>query len=405
MRTRAPRETDVVRRFAAAAVLSTAVALGVAGCNTSGTDSAPTQGDATAEPTPPSSPVISATTPRPSPVPPSPPQPTDEASEPVTASEVVGGLDRPWDVAFTPDGRAFLTEQDTGRVLELRDEGGVSEVHRFDVAAAGEGGLLGLAVSPDYSEDGLLYAYMSTDSDNRVVRFSPGGSAEAVVTGIPHGTIHNGGRIAFGPDDLLYIGTGDAGEGSRSQDPESLGGKILRVDPDGSAPTGNPFGTAVYSLGHRNVQGLSWDSDGQLYASEFGPDADDEINRIMAGGNYGWPEVTGTTDSDEFIDPVYVQQPPDASWSGMAFSVQPAVPQWAGDLLVASLRGERLWRLELGGQGTVTDAEELYVGEFGRLRTAAYAPDGALWLVTSNTDIYGSPREGDDRIIRLAPEA
>jgi glucose/arabinose dehydrogenase len=321
----------------------------------------------------------------------------------VAANEVTTGLDRPWGVAFTPDGRTFVTEQDSGRVLELTDGGELSEVQALEVAPQGEGGLLGLAASPDYADDGLLYAYLSTDSDNRVVRFRPGESPEPVLTGVPHGRIHNGGRIAFGPDGMLYVGTGDAGTGSRAQDPGSLAGKILRINPDGTVPADNRFDSPVYSLGHRNVQGLAWDADRQLYASEFGPDADDEINRITAGGNYGWPEVTGMTDGDDFIDPTYVRQPPGASWSGIALSARPAVPRWAGDLLIASLRGQRLWRLELGDDGAVTDAEELLVDEYGRLRTATFAPDGSLWLMTSNTDIYGDPQPGDDRIVRLAP--
>lgn len=340
--------------------------------------------------------------------------PAASASEPVQVTEVVTGLDRPWGLAFTPDGRVFVTEQDSGRVLELSESDGgradATEVLRIEVDPQGEGGLLGLAASPTWEDDGLLYAYHSTTDDNRVVRFEPGGTPEPILTGVPHGRIHNGGRLAFSPDGMLHIGTGDAGNASLAQDRDSLAGKTLRIAPDGSIPDDNPFGTAVWSLGHRNVQGLAWDAGGQLYASEFGPDADDEINRIEGGGNHGWPVVTGTADDERFVDPVHVRQPPEASWSGVALSADPAVPQWAGDLLVASLRGERLWRLQLGPEedgaeaASVVDAEGLLVDEYGRLRTAAYAPDGALWVVTSNTDIYGSPQEGDDRILRLSPE-
>ena len=394
--------------------LACALAVLIAGCTQNGEPAPAPAGSptgATAEATTQPSPTATAATEATSPAAPTPAfsTPATSSSEPVAAADVASDLERPWDVAFTPDDRIFVTEQDSGRLVELSN-GEAVEVQRFDVDSTGEGGLLGLAVAPDYPESGRLYAYLSTAEDNRVVRFRPGEQPDPVVTGIPHGSIHNGGRIAFGPDGLLYIGTGDAGESARAQDPGSLGGKILRVRPDGTVPDDNPTmgdngsASAVYSLGHRNVQGLAWDAGGQLYASELGPDADDEINRITAGGNYGWPDVTGTVESEAYIDPIFVRQPPEASWSGLAYSADPAVPQWAGDLLVASLRGERLWDLELAADGTIADADDLFAGTYGRLRTATFAPDGSLWLVTSNTDIYGSPSAGDDRIIRLAPQ-
>ena len=391
--------------------------VGVLGCT------APQNGQPEASPSPSSAPATAATaaspaasatgTPAAAPTgePTAEPRPT--ASAAIAVEDLVTGLDRPWGIAITPDERVFVGEQDSGRVLELtgheEDEPELTEIQVLDIEPEGEGGLLGLAASPTWDEDGLLYAYTSTSQDNRVVRFRPGESPEAVLTGIPHGPIHNGGRIAFGPDGLLYVGTGDAGESSRAQDESSLAGKILRVTPDGAVPPddeppgGNPFDSPVFSLGHRNVQGLAWDAEGRLYASEFGPDRDDELNRIEPGANYGWPVVTGAAGDDRFTDPVHVEQPPDASWSGAALSPDPAVPQWAGDLLVPSLRGQRLWHVELD-DGTVAGVEELFVETYGRLRTAVYAPDGALWVTTSNTDIYGSPRDGDDRILRIAPE-
>lgn len=333
----------------------------------------------------------------------------EEPEQPVEveASVVATGLEVPWEIVFTPGDRVFVTERDRGVVSELHDDGSTEEVARFEVDPAGEGGLLGLAASPDFADDTLLYAYYTTSDDNRVVRFpadgSEEGAGEEILTGIPRDQIHNGGRIAFGPDDRLYVSTGDAGEGSRSQDPDSLAGKILRLTPDGDVPDDNPEdGSPVYALGLRNVQGLAWDDEGRLYANEFGPQVDDEINVIEPGGNYGWPEVTGEAGVDGFIDPIVVRQPPDASWSGATVLRDDTIPRWEGDLFAAALRGERLWRFDLD-DGAVAGEEELLAGEFGRLRRVAQAPDGALWILTSNRDGRGDPVADDDRIIRFGP--
>jgi glucose/arabinose dehydrogenase/putative cell wall-binding protein len=307
------------------------------------------------------------------------------------------GLAQPWDVVHTPDGRAFVTERDTRRLLEIRD-GGVAEVQRLEASTDGEGGLLGLAVSPTYAEDGLLYAYVTSATDNRVVRFRPGQAPQAVLTGIPKARVHNGGRIAFGPDGMLYVGTGDAASPELAQDRDSLAGKILRITPEGRVPEGNPFGSPVWSYGHRNVQGLAFDASDRLLATELGPDRDDEINLIVAGGNYGWPEVTGTAEDPRFLDPVIVRQPAEASWSGATFLTEGALGEWEGDLFVAALRGSRLWRFRLTGdaQGLVED-EELLVGEHGRLRQVTQAPDGSLWVLTANGT--------GDRLLRIGPPA
>jgi glucose/arabinose dehydrogenase/putative cell wall-binding protein len=306
------------------------------------------------------------------------------------------GLSLPWDVAFTPDDRTFLTERDTGRLLELDPDGSRHEVQTFDVNPAGEGGLLGLAASPTFDDDGLLYAYITTRTDNRVVRFRPGSEPQPIVAGIPRANIHNGGRIAFGPDGMLYIATGDAAQPSLSQDGDSDAGKILRVRPDGSIPPDNPSGTRVWSSGHRNVQGLTWDADGTMYASELGPDCDDEINRIIAGRDYGWPDACGET-REGSESPIIVRQPPEASWSGATFLVDGAIRAWEGDLFVAALRGQRLWRFRLSEEGDrAVEAEEMLT-EFGRLRHVQQAPDGSLWILTSN----GS----DDKVIRIGPSA
>jgi glucose/arabinose dehydrogenase len=233
-----------------------------------------------------------------------------------------------------------------------------------------------------------------------------GETPEPILTGIPSNAYHDGGRIKFGPDGMLYVSTGDAGESGNSQDRNSLGGKILRIEPDGSIPPDNPFpGNPVYSYGHRNVEGLAWDSEGQLYASEFGASTWDEVNRIEAGQNYGWPAVEGRGGEDQgYVDPITVWPTSEASPSGAEIMVEGAIPQWEGDLFVAALRGERLWRLELNDSGEVVHREKLLDGEVGRVRDVIQAPDGSLWISTSNHDSYGSPlSEQDDRILRLAP--
>jgi glucose/arabinose dehydrogenase len=321
----------------------------------------------------------------------------------VVLSDVATDLEAPWDVAWLDDGRTLITERDTGRLLQLDDDGAVAELRTFGVDPAGEGGLLGLAVGPDGA---TVYAYLTTAEDNRVVSFAADDpdADEVVLDGIPSATTHNGGRIAFGPDDLLYVATGDAQDQPAAQDPDSLAGKVLRVTADGDAPDDNPFdGSPVWSLGHRNVQGLAFDPDGRLFAPEFGPDRDDEVNLIEPGENYGWPEVTGAAGVDGFVDPVLVRQPGDASWSGGAVLTDGAIPQWEGDLFVASLRGERLYRVPLEDGEVAGEPEELFVGELGRLREVTQAPDGSLWLLTNNRDGRGSPGDGDDRIVRLGP--
>jgi glucose/arabinose dehydrogenase/putative cell wall-binding protein len=317
---------------------------------------------------------------------------------------IATGLTAPWDVAFTPDGRAYLTERDTGRIHVREPDGSIRLVQTIPgVNNEGEGGLLGLTASPGFAQDGLLYAYVTTATDNRVVRFRPGEPPAPVLTGIPRGSNHNGGRIAFGPDGMLYVATGDAGVQSHSQDPASLAGKILRVTPDGAVPPGNPFGASpVWAVGIRNAQGLAWDAQGRLYATEFGPNRDDEVNIITAGSNYGWPVVTGAAGDPRFVDPIVVRQPTVASWSGAAVLTGGSIPAWEGSLFVAALRGQRLWRFSLA-EGVVTAAEELLVGEYGRLRAVAQAPDGALWVLTNNRDGRGSPVADDDRIIRIGP--
>jgi glucose/arabinose dehydrogenase len=325
---------------------------------------------------------------------------------PVEASVIATNLEVPWGFAFLPNGDALFTERDSGRLLRMDASGNIGEVQTLPTRGYGEGGSLGLAISPDYEEDGYVYAYYTTDQDNRVVRFRLGEEPEPILTGIPFNSYHDGGRISFGPDGMLYVATGDAGNPANSQDRSSLGGKILRLMPDGGVPEDNPFpNSLVYSYGHRNVEGLAWDERGRLYASEFGQDAFDEVNLIRPGENYGWPEVEGEGgEALGYVDPITTWSTSEASPSGAEILKSGAIPQWEGDLFVAALRGERLWRLELGPDGNVIGRHQLLRDEVGRIRNVVQAPDGSLWVTTSNLDGYGSPvSEQDDRILRLAP--
>ena len=311
---------------------------------------------------------------------------------------VVENLAVPWGIAFLPDGSALVAERDTARVVRVTPNGQVTTVGTVPgVVPGGEGGLLGLATSPNFASDNLVYAYFTAASDNRIVRmtFTGGqlGAPQPVLTGIPKASIHNGGRIVFGPDGMLYAGTGDAAQGSNAQNVNSLGGKVLRMTPTGQPAPGNPFpGSVVYSLGHRNVQGLAFDASGRLWVSEFGQNLADELNLIRAGGNYGWPTCEGACNRSEFIDPVRQWAPAEASPSGIAIA--------NNVIYMASLRGARLWRMPIAGDGVQTP-QAFFVGTYGRLRTVERSPDGGLWLATNNRDGRGTPRQGDDRILHV----
>jgi glucose/arabinose dehydrogenase len=321
-----------------------------------------------------------------------------DSKEPQTV--IAENLSVPWGITFLPNGDALIAERTTARILRIDASGGApEEVMTVPGVAtgAGEGGLLGLAISPDYERDGLVYAYLTSPDDNRIVRFELGGEPEPILTGIAASSIHNGGRIAFGPDGNLYAGVGDAASPGASQNPDALNGKILRIKPNGDIPDDNPFeNSPVYSLGHRNVQGLAWDKDGRLWATEFGQDSFDEVNLIEAGSNYGWPKVEGEGDTNggEFTNPQVTWPTSESSPSGAAIL--------DGDLYVAALAGERLWQVPLDGD-SAGEPQSFLDGEYGRIRTAIKAPDGSLWIATSNTDGRGSPAGTDDRIIRLDP--
>jgi len=315
-----------------------------------------------------------------------------------TPATIATGLDVPWGVAFLPGRDALVAERDSGRILRVSRSGRRKrEVMRIPGVArsAGEGGLLGLAISPNYARDRWVYAYFTTAGDNRIARFRLGGALRPILTGLRRGSIHNGGRIAFGPDGKLYAGVGDTGDAQLAQDRGSLNGKILRLNPDGSVPSDNPFaGRAVWSYGHRNVQGLAWDAAGRMWAPEFGQNRVDEINLIRAGRNYGWPNVEGrgSTSGGRYVNPVLTWTTAEASPSGAAIVGR--------TLYVAALRGEAVLRARLSGT-TARKLPAVLRGR-GRIRTVVRAPDGALWVATSNRDGRGSPRKGDDRIIRLA---
>lgn len=331
---------------------------------------------------------------------PSAPSPTGWWRPAGAATTLASGLESPWSVVPLADGGALISQRDDGRILELTPEGDLRTAGVVEgVVAGGEAGLHGLALWTD--DEPWLYAYHGASDDNRVVRMpllgEPGsyalGEAEVVLAGISRASNHNGGRIAFGPDGLLYVTTGDAGDRGASQDPASLDGKILRLTPEGEPAPGNPFGTPVFSLGHRNVQGITWTSDGTLWASEFGQNAVDELNRIEPGGNYGWPVHEGAAGDDRYIDPAVEWSTEEASPSGIAA---------AGEtVFIAGLRGERLWVVDTD-QGTVVgEPVAVLVGEQGRLRDVVRAGDGSVWVLTNNTDGRGSPRTGDDVLLRI----
>jgi glucose/arabinose dehydrogenase len=307
---------------------------------------------------------------------------------------VASGLATPWGLGFLPDGSALVTERNSARVLQLRPGQAPQALGTVPgVVAGGEGGLLGLAVSPTYAQDQYVYVYFSAANDNRITRFRLNaiGTQQVVLSGIPKSSIHNGGRIAFGPDGNLYAGVGDANVTSNAQNTGSLAGKILRMTPTGGVPAGNPFNNFTWSYGHRNVQGLAWDAQGRLFATEFGQNTWDEVNLIVAGGNYGWPTAEGTGTNPAFRNPIVTWSTAVASPSGAAIA--------NGYLFAAALRGTRLWAVPLDGGTPVSELQ----GTYGRLRTVAVGPDGYLWVTTSNRDGRGTPAASDDRVLRFPP--
>ncbi|MCQ9180469.1 PQQ-dependent sugar dehydrogenase [Streptomyces sp. IBSBF 2953] len=323
---------------------------------------------------------------------------------------VAEGLNSPWGLAPLPEGGLLVASRDEGTITRVDEKTGArTELGEVPgVSAAGEGGLLGLALSPHYAADHMVYAYVTTASDNRVVRMlydakRPAGdqlgAPDTIFKGIPKGMIHNGGRIAFGPDGMLYVGTGETGDRGLAQDRKSLAGKILRLTPEGEPAAGDPFpDSPVYSYGHRNVQGLAWDAEQRLFASEFGQDTWDELNAIAPGADYGWPVAEGRSAGGgsadaRFRDPIAQWHTDDASPSGIAYA--------EGSIWMAGLKGQRLWRIPLNGTTASAPPQDFLKGEYGRLRTVVSAGGNRLWVTTSNTDGRGHPRTGDDRILEL----
>jgi glucose/arabinose dehydrogenase len=346
-------------------------------------------------------------------------------SPPANVSTIATGLAIPWGIAFLPDGTALVTERGLdelerppavpARILSIAKDGTQTEVMRLPtfhdikadgVRARGESGLMGIAVSPNYATDKWIYVYYTytrvtndpqpgvTATDNRIARFQIGGRLQEILTGIPGGDYHDGGRIAFGPDGMLYATTGETYDTREiAQDRNSLGGKILRMTPEGKAPGGNPFpGSLVWSLGHRNVQGIAWDGSGNLYASELGADNYDEVNLIKPGANYGWPVLEGTGNDPRYTNPI-------ATWTPTKAASPSGIAVLGNHIYVACLAGRRLYRIGLDGK----DSRSLLTEEYGRLRAVTKAPDGSLWILTSNRDGRGRPVPTDDRILRFVP--
>lgn len=330
---------------------------------------------------------------------------TSAPAGPVTprvADTIATGLNVPWGIAFLRDGRALVGQRDRGTIVlvdpEAKAAERITELGAIPGVFAESGasrGLLGLAFHPDQA--GFLYAFFTTASDQRIVRIGwendKLGEIEPILTGIPTGKGHYGGRLAFGPDGYLYASTGDCqAVPSPAQDKTSLAGKILRITTDGDPAEGNPFDNEVWSWGHRNVEGIAFDADGRLWASEFGDKKADELNLITKGGNYGWPIVEGESSESRFVAPKVTWPVADCSPSGVAITRSTA--------FMAALRGTRLWSIPLHGT-EVGRPRDHFIRTYGRMRTVQLAPDGSLWVTTSNTDGNGTPRAGDDRILRV----
>jgi glucose/arabinose dehydrogenase len=316
---------------------------------------------------------------------------------------VAGGLEAPWALAFAPDGRLFVTER-PGRLRVVRD-GRLERapVATLPVVARGESGLMGLALAPDFARSGRLYvcytARAGRGTVNRLVRYALRdgrlGDEHVVLDGMRAYAIHDGCRVKIGPDGKLWATMGDAGQPALAQERDSRNGKILRLNLDGSVPDDNPFrGSPVFSYGHRNPQGLAWSAGGRLVEDEHGPVHHDEINAILPGRNYGWPEAVGIAHAAGFVDPLAESGNDTWAPSGSAF---------LGDhLYIAALRGERLLRVTFDAGGGVARIDTALDG-YGRLRDVVAGPDGALYVATCNRDGRGDPARDDDRILRVTP--
>ena len=320
---------------------------------------------------------------------------------------VVDGLNNPWEMVFAPNGDIYFSERD-GRIWKIESFGEAKVIQTFPKSGSYEGGTLGLALHPNFEENKKIYVYQTNLEleffQNKVFSFTVDGDElvdmQTVIDDIPGAPWHDGGRIAFGPDEKLYITTGDAVNPGWSQDLSSLAGKILRINSDGSIPDDNPFdSSAIFSYGHRNPQGIAWNDNGLLVSSEHGPSGEmgyghDEINVIIKGENYGWPKVVGDSSDGSFVNPIIHSGEQTWAPSGMVFYNSDKISSLEGKFLVGALRGQHLMVLDIANDGSLVSAEKMFEGDFGRIRTAQISPDGVLYLLTANGD--------NDKIIRIS---
>ena len=341
------------------------------------------------------------------------PQSTQTLPRSIAAEIVVEGLEVPWGLAFSPDGRIFITER-PGRI-RIVSAGTLLErpFAILDVAAVSESGLMGIALHPEFERNGHVFVCYTYREGRRLVNQvarvtdvdGVGVDHRTVLDHIPGARNHDGCGLGFGPDGKLYVTIGDAQEPDSAQQLTSLSGKVLRLNPDGSIPDDNPFpGSLVYTYGHRNPQGLDWHpATGELYITEHGPNSDDEINILQPGGNFGWPLALGPAGDSRYIDPILAFTPT-LALSGGAFYTGDTLPEgWRGNFFFAALRSTHLHRVVLRAPDyrTVDSHERLFQGEFGRLRAVTMSPDGHLYFTTSNRDGRGRPKPGDDKLLRL----
>ena len=335
----------------------------------------------------------------------------------VKVDTVADNLTIPWSIDWLPDGTILFTERNGN--LRIIQHGILLEEPLLSLSVGGvEGGMLGIAVDPNYSENNFIYLYYTYNellsTTNKLVRYQLTNEQliedKVLIDGIPGGPWHDGGRIQFGPDGKLYITTGDAGLPDLAQDLNSLGGKILRINSDGSIPNDNPWNNSpIYSIGHRNPQGMDWDESGNLIATEHGPSgwkgvAHDEINYIVKGENYGWPDIIGDETKDKLQTPILHSGEDTWAPSGAEYYNDKKISQWEGKYFVATLRGSHLHMIEFDSKNqSVISHEKLFQDEFGRLRDVQTGPDGFLYLLTSNQDGRGDPKINDDKILRITP--
>lgn len=340
------------------------------------------------------------------------------------AEVVATNLDTVWELSWGPDGRVWVTERG-GRISRMDPQSlAMTQVAQLPVNEAGEGGLMGLAFHPDFASQPWVYvshtyAAQGGSPRNRVVRMRFDGASlgapEVILSDIQGSFIHNGSRLAIGPDRFLYVTTGDASDASIAQNRDALAGKVLRLALDGSPAPGNPFGTRTWTWGHRNPQGIAFGPDGLLYVTEHGASDNDEVNLVEAGRNYGWPNVRGRCDGDagmseipfctanDVAEPMAIWSPTIAP-AGLAYYDATLIPRFRRSLVFATLKDATLYRLALSADGrSVESTETLFERDFGRLRAVMVAPDGSIYVGTSNRDGRGTPLPTDDRIIRIRP--